>query len=155
MNFNALALSPNFAQDNTLLIGHTSGIWRSTDRGDTWTIVEGGPAANRLTYAPGGSIVFAINYDGVHRSADGGLTWHLVNAGLDPSNSTIGDVQINDREAVILVTRFDQPGALYRWPLNETNWQPIPIDADVSAFALTPADALFIGTADGSIQRVK
>jgi photosystem II stability/assembly factor-like uncharacterized protein len=155
VNFTAIALSPNFAQDNAMLIGHTSGLWRSTDRGETWTNIAGGPAANRLAIAPDGSIVLAINYDGVHRSDDGGLTWRLVNDGLDPTSSTISDVQINDREAVILVTRFDQPGAIYRLPLSETTWQPIPIDAAVSAFALTPAGALFSGTVDGTVQRAK
>jgi photosystem II stability/assembly factor-like uncharacterized protein len=146
-------VSPIFAQDNTLLIGHTYGLWRSTDRGETWSIVNGGPAANRLAYAPDGAIALALNYDGVHRSDDGGLTWRLVNAGLDPASSTISEVQIADREAVILVTRFGQPGALYRLLLTETTWQPVPIDADVSAFALAADGVLRIGTGDGSVHR--
>jgi photosystem II stability/assembly factor-like uncharacterized protein len=155
VNFNSIALSPGFAQDNTLLIGHTGGLWRSTDRGETWTKIAGGPAANRLAYAPDGSIVLAINYDGVHRSDDGGLSWRSFNDGLDPSNTTIGDVQITDREAVVLVTRFDQPGVLYRLPLNEAAWQPVSLEADVSAFAVRPAGALLFGTSDGLVQRVK
>jgi photosystem II stability/assembly factor-like uncharacterized protein len=154
VSFQALAVSPDFAQDNTLLIGHTGGLWRSTDRGETWTIVSGGPAANRLAYAPDGSLVLAINYDGVHRSDDGGLTWRLFNDGLDPSSSTIGDVQINDREAMILVTSFGQPGAIYRRPSGGATWQRVPIDADVSALALTPEGRLFIGTTAGRVQRV-
>ena len=88
VSFSALAVSPNFAHDNTLLIGHSSGLWRSTDRGETWTSINGGPAATRLAYAPDGSIVFAVDYDGVHRSNDGGLTWQTFNAGLDLSNGT-------------------------------------------------------------------
>ncbi len=155
VTFNAIALSPNFAQDNTLLIGHTSGLWRSTDRGETWTSVTGGPAANRLAYAPGGSIVFAINYNGVPRSTDGGLTWQLFNAGLDLTNGQVSEVQADDREAVILVTSFNQPGAVYRLPLNEATWQRMPIEADVSALALTADDRLFIGTKTGEVQRVR
>jgi photosystem II stability/assembly factor-like uncharacterized protein len=153
VNFSAIALSPNFALDNTMLIGHTSGLWRSADRGETWSIVNSGSAAARLAYAPDGAIVLALNYDGVHRSDDGGLTWRLVNDGLDPASSTISEVQIADREAVILVTRFGQPGALYRLLLTETTWQPMPIDADVSAFALAADGVLHIGTRDGSVQR--
>jgi photosystem II stability/assembly factor-like uncharacterized protein len=155
VNFNAIALSPNFAQDNTVLIGQSSGLWRSIDRGETWTKIEGGPAANRLAFSPDGSIVLALNYDGVHRSDDGGLTWRVLNDGLDPANSTIGEAQIADREAVVLVTRFDQPGALYRLPLNETVWQPMPIEADVSAFDLRPDGTLLIGTADGTVRHIK
>ena len=86
-------------------------------------------------------MVLAVDYDGVHRSDDGGLTWQLFNAGLDLSNSTISEVQINDREAVVLVTSFDQPGAVYRLPLNETTWQRMPIDVDVTALALLPDGA--------------
>lgn len=153
VNFNTIALSPAFAQDSTVLIGHTSGLWRSTDRGETWTIGAGGPAANRLAFAPDGSLVLALNYEGVQRSDDGGLTWRLANAGLDPVNSTISDVQITDREAVILVTRFDRPGVLYRLPVGESTWQPLALAADVRAFALTRAGALFAGTSDGTVQR--
>ncbi len=155
VTFNAIALSPNFAQDNTLLIGHTSGLWRSTDRGETWTNVTGGPAANRLAYAPGSSIVFAINYDGVHRSTDGGLTWQLVNAGLDLTQGRVSEVQANDREVVVLVTSFSQPGVVYHQLLNEATWQRVPIEADVSALALTTEDRLFIGVKTGAVRHVR
>jgi len=155
VTFNAIALSSNFAQDSTLLIGHTGGLWRSTDRGETWTAIDGGPPVNRLAYAPNGSTVIAIDFDGVHHSTDGGLTWQLFNAGLDLNNSTVSEVQINDREAVVLVTSFDRPGAVYRLPLNGTTWQRVPIEADVSAVALTSDDRLFVGTKTGAVQYVK
>jgi photosystem II stability/assembly factor-like uncharacterized protein len=136
------------------LIGHSSGLWRSTDRGETWASIDGGPAATRLAYAPDGSTVLAVDYNGVHRSTDGGSTWQTFNAGLDLGNSTVGDVQINDREAVVLVTSFDQPGAVYRLPVRETTWQGVPIETDVTALALAPSGALFIGLRDGTVQRL-
>ncbi len=153
VSFNVVALSPNFAQDNTLLIGHSSGLWRSTDRGETWTAINGGPAANRLAAAPDGSIVFATAYDGVHRSTDSGLTWSNVSTGLDVSSSTLADVQVSDREALVLLTSFDQPGAVYRLPLNETMWQRLPIELDVTALAVLPDGGLLIGTRDGLMKR--
>jgi hypothetical protein len=152
MSFNAIALSPDFAHDITLLLGHSSGLWRSADRGETWAAINGGPAATRLAYTPDGSIVLAAASDGVHRSTDGGLTWQAFNAGLDLSNSTVGEVQINDREAVVLVTSFDQPGAVYRLPLNETTWQRLSIDLDVTALAVLPDGSLLIGAKDGSVR---
>jgi hypothetical protein len=66
----------------------------------------------------------------------------------------VGDVQINDREAVALVTSFDQPGAMYRLPVNETTWQRVPIEADIRALALTPDGRLYIGTTTGMVQWV-
>ena len=153
VSFNALALSPNFARDNTLLVGHSGGLWQSTDRGETWAPIDGGPAATQFAFALDGSMVFAIDTYGVHRSTEGGMTWQTFNAGLDLSNSTAGDVQAGDREAVVLVTSFDRPGAVYRLPLNETTWQRLPIEADITALALTPAGDLFTGTRSGTLQR--
>jgi photosystem II stability/assembly factor-like uncharacterized protein len=153
--FTSIAVSPNFAQDNSLLLGHTSGLWRSTDRGETWTKIESAPPATRLVYTPDGSIVFALNYDGVQRSNDGGLTWQAFNTGLDLSDSGVADLQVNDREAVVLMTGFGQPNTVYRLPLHETTWQLLPIEADVTALALTPDDQLYIGVQKGPVQRVQ
>jgi hypothetical protein len=154
VSFTSLSVSPNFAQDDTLLIGHTSGLWRSADGGETWTAINDGPAANRLSYAPDSSIVLAADYEGVHRSADGGLTWQLFNTGLDLNNRSVSEVQINDREAVVLLTSFDQPGTVYRLPLNETSWQRVSIDLDVTALAMLPDGGLLIGTRDGTVRRL-
>jgi photosystem II stability/assembly factor-like uncharacterized protein len=154
VSFNSMAVSPNFANDNTVLVGHSSGLWRSTDRGETWTNIDGAPAANRLAIAPNGSIVLAIDYDGVHRSDDGGLTWRLFNDGLDAGSTAIGDVQINDREAVVLVTSFDQPGAVYHLSLNETMWQHLPLEIDATALALLPDGQLVIGAKTGQVERL-
>jgi photosystem II stability/assembly factor-like uncharacterized protein len=154
VSFTSLSVSPNFAQDDTLLIGHTSGLWRSADGGETWTAINDGPAANRLSYAPDSSIVLAADYEGMHRSADGGLTWQLFNTGLDLNNRSVSEVQINDREAVVLLTSFDQPGTVYRLPLNETSWQRVSIDLDVTALAMLPDGGLLIGTRDGTVRRL-
>jgi photosystem II stability/assembly factor-like uncharacterized protein len=153
VSFNALALSPDFARDNTLLAGHSSGLWRSTDRGETWTSIDGGPAATRFAYAGDGLLVFAVDYGGVQRSTDGGVTWQTFNAGLDLSRGTAGDVQADGREALVLVTSFDRPGVIYRLPLNETTWQRMPGEGDITALALTPAGDLFVGRRDGMVQR--
>ncbi|HSD84259.1 MAG TPA: hypothetical protein VLG46_10385, partial [Anaerolineae bacterium] len=155
VTFNTIVVSPDFARDNTLLIGQSSGLWRSIDRGETWSKIEGGPPAGRLAYAPGGPTVLAIDYEGVHRSDDGGLTWSNMSTGLDVSNSLLEDVRVSDREALVLLRNFDQLGLVYRLPLSETTWQPVPLEADVTTLALTPAGTLFLGASDGVVRRVK
>ncbi len=78
--------------------GPGSGIWRSTDGGETWSEVEGNglPTTTMgrigIDYAPSdGDIVYAMveadgptedddNLSGLYRSADGGSTWERMNA---------------------------------------------------------------------------
>jgi hypothetical protein len=116
--------------------------------------MEGGPPATQIAYTPAGTTVFVVNYDGVQRSTDGGVTWQAFNAGLDLSNSGVADVQTNDREAIVLMTGFGQPNAVYRLPAQETIWQRMPIETDVTALALTPDGRLLIGTPDGYVRQV-
>jgi hypothetical protein len=92
-----LAISPNFAQDGTLFLASTEtyyeghGVWRSTDRGDTWQPLWNGLHHLRVQtvalspqYASDGTLVALAPYvrldpwemgTAVHRSSDAGLTW--------------------------------------------------------------------------------
>ncbi|MGW8266082.1 MAG: VPS10 domain-containing protein, partial [Longimicrobiales bacterium] len=71
--------------------GPESGLFRSTDGGETWSRVEGGFATGNLgrigiTYCPGSpEILFAsaVGPDGgIFRSADGGATWERRNGAI-------------------------------------------------------------------------
>ncbi len=49
----ALAISPNFAQDNIILAGVTTeGIYRSTDRGKSWKLILTNDEINCIVYSP-------------------------------------------------------------------------------------------------------
>jgi photosystem II stability/assembly factor-like uncharacterized protein len=70
---------------------YTSGVFRSTDDGVSWTLCKNGMAANLRvrSLAVIGNIIFAgAEYSGVYRSVDNGTTWTLANSGL-------GNVTIN------------------------------------------------------------
>ena len=68
-----------------------TGIWRSTDLGETWTFSdegltfgEGGPEISKVWNvqpAPGGAIYAGVEPAGLFKSTDGGATWQHV-AGL-------------------------------------------------------------------------
>lgn len=87
----ALAFSPSFATDGTIVAATDAGpVYRSIDRGTTWTQVAdwqaGLPAAGHFivygaTVLPDASVWLATS-DGVYRSLDGGTTWAWANAGL-------------------------------------------------------------------------
>ncbi len=148
----AMALSPDFAQDHTLLISLSDGsILRSADRGETWTRTAQGITANRLVFAPDRPAVFAVTYDTLYRSDDGGSNWSAVNQ-LPFQSIDVGELQTSDRFVVALVTPFGQPSAIYRAPLTEMTWHAISgAPSSATAIALTPDDTLFIGANDGQV----
>jgi hypothetical protein len=94
-----------------------------------------------------------LAYDGVYRSTDSGRTWSNVSTGLGVSSGMLADVQVSDRETLGLLTSFDQPGAVYHLPLNETTWQRMPIEMDVAALAVLPDGSMLIDAIDGAVKR--
>lgn len=81
----ALALSPGFAADGTLLVGTAAeGVLRSTDGGATWSPASDGLeelSVTSLTFAPtfpADGRVWAIAGAGLVGSCDGGQTWAPV-----------------------------------------------------------------------------
>jgi hypothetical protein len=91
-----IAVSPNYAADNTLLAVSGGGIWRSTDSGEQWRRLRGGLPEGEgsnwvVAFSPsyaGDHTIFAggdrNEYwgEGVWRSTDGGANWQAQWAGL-------------------------------------------------------------------------
>ncbi len=76
-----LAISPRFADDRTVLAGtEEHGLLRSTDGGQTWTVVPGleEQGVMALAVTPDGDQVAAATGDGVALSTDGGATWQTI-----------------------------------------------------------------------------
>jgi photosystem II stability/assembly factor-like uncharacterized protein len=85
--YNAIAISPNYATDQTVwatAMSYTQaiGVYRSTDGGANWALVAPGRNAPRLAVSPNYTLdqtLFAgMADDGVHRSTNGGVTWNRV-----------------------------------------------------------------------------
>jgi photosystem II stability/assembly factor-like uncharacterized protein len=82
----ALAVSPQFTDDRTVLVGGgylSPRVMRSTDAGQTWNATSrlgqnGGVSA--LAFVPGfGRVAYAwADQAGLYRSGDGGVTWARV-----------------------------------------------------------------------------
>ena len=94
---------------------HGTGIYKSTDSGETWTRIQSsGPNTvatglydfvEELVVSPTtGSVLALLNQDGVHRSADGGATFTRV-LGTD-GNSRYGDIAV-DANGNLLVVIFN------------------------------------------------
>lgn len=81
----SVALSPDFAQDQTLFLGAglIGLVYRSTDGGSTWEQLSGGlpvdPSVTVLRVSPDftrdGTVYLGSKHEGIWRSTDGGDTW--------------------------------------------------------------------------------
>ncbi len=82
----AVAVSPRFADDQTVFVGTRQGLYRSSDGGATWVcILVGSPMlalASGAEPAGGTALFVATEHDGILRSSDGGRSWSGANAGL-------------------------------------------------------------------------
>jgi len=91
-----LVLSPAFADDDTMFAATaTMGVYRSTDRGTSWTAVDAGLTDLRVerlavspTFATDG-LVLAVTPTGCFRSTDGGLSWAPSDTGLTETPLTV------------------------------------------------------------------
>ena len=97
-------LAIHAAPKGVLLVGtEGGGIFRSTDRGDSWTPVNTGlrfEPENSFwsvtAFAQKGETLYAGTRDGLYRSTDGGNTWHHVST-FREYESISGLVVIEDR----------------------------------------------------------
>ena len=132
------------ASGSLVLAGTNIGIFRSTDRGDTWTPASAGlrsSAINALAVDPQDpSSVWAIgsgfdgNHSGLFRSADAGLTWSL---GSGPKGS-FGTLVIDPEHPSTL---YAGGSGVYRSIDSGGVWtgSSLPGDAVVHSLAADPA----------------
>lgn len=104
----ALAVSPTFAQDRTLLVGVVgNGIFKSTDGGLNWTpagkgLPHMGVTALALSpaFAADRTAFAAVLENGLQRSTDGGATWQTLKT---PTNGVFALSPEFDRDRTLAV----------------------------------------------------
>lgn len=113
----SLAISSNYATDNTIFAGTLGGVFRSTDGGSSWTEVNAGltnlyvwALAISPNYATDQTI-FAGTLGGVFKSLSGGDYWSAMNAGL-------GNLNIRD-----LALTPTSPHTLFAGTVGSSVWQ--------------------------------
>ncbi|MFN0214858.1 MAG: T9SS type A sorting domain-containing protein [Saprospiraceae bacterium] len=67
-----------FVKGDTLLVGSWSTIYRSTNRGETWTTTADLVPASFVSIVEFKNEIFAAQDRYIYRSSDGGLTWETV-----------------------------------------------------------------------------
>ena len=99
LGINHIAVSPVFNADGTLIAALSGGLFRSADRGATWTNVSNGfqgdsPAASHVVFSPNfindATVLATVTerktgsfrtVEEIYRSTDGGVTWTQVYEG--------------------------------------------------------------------------
>jgi photosystem II stability/assembly factor-like uncharacterized protein len=131
--------------------GH--GIFRTVDRGSTWTRVGGGvtdPFILSLASAKDGAVYAGTLRGGVFRSRDEGNSWQPVNAGL--KRLEVKALLTVDHE--LFAGTGDGVSRLHG---SEDHWTPVTSGLDdilVHALARSPDGTLFAGTSGQGIFRL-
>jgi len=174
LNTICLAISPGFAQDETLFVGTDSGIFRSTNGGRAWREVdfplELAPVLS-LALSPGYSqdgILFAgTESHGLHRSGDRGRSWVCLGVDIvgEQSAPIVGAVN-----AILLSPEFPEKADLLvmlsgglllsrdgggSW----SDWKTgVNVDVGLASVAapqgLDPGALLLVGLVDGGVLRI-
>jgi photosystem II stability/assembly factor-like uncharacterized protein len=162
-----LAISPNFASDETLFVGTQSGIFRSTNGGRAWREVElpiGFSAVLSLAFSPDfaqdATLFAGTEKRGLLRSTNAGHTWvRLARPALSgPINSILLGQGYSKRPA-LLVLQGGVPLASQDGGDSWKGWWKDQLTGkDVAAvFAPTgfgPRAPALVGYVDGTIQRI-
>jgi photosystem II stability/assembly factor-like uncharacterized protein len=162
----ALALSPDFANDQLLLCGSLIGLLRSTDGGASFSVVHDTTTYSmplEIVYSPSfaqdQTIYSACRRDAVLLSTDAGLSWQ-------PADPTLEGIDARDL-ALAVAADSTQLLALATWgdgllvsTDHAASWQPLwPLDADpfLTAVTLSPAYAtdgiFYVTTRSGGVYR--
>jgi len=155
---------------------NSGGVYRSSDHGETWTLVTGGlpmqprnPSTNVVAAVPSpgeteGTTLFAgISYRGLYRSTDYGEHWSQATSGLDDPNVT-DLIAASASEGTRLYAgtmnlNSSIYSGVYRSTDNGTQWTALLRNTQVISVAViqtsgaTPGIAILAGTTNGLILR--
>jgi photosystem II stability/assembly factor-like uncharacterized protein len=155
----ALAVSPDFAQDKTVIISSMSGgVLTSHDGGETWSMTALG-GSSYLYYMTGRTVLAAMQNGNVLRSEDNGDHWLGASVGLDLQSAGVSALATGhaSRRAALLLTQYGEHGRLYNWSGADQRWDQVEIDQPITITAVVWIEAanqnlkLLIGTTDGQL----
>jgi photosystem II stability/assembly factor-like uncharacterized protein len=151
-----IAISPGYAQDQTVFAIVRGKLMRSTDKGTTWQEVVRGLGGEtevlaRIAFAPSDARVayMTTRGNGVLRSNDGGASWQPATGGL--TDVGLQEVAVSPATAntVVVSGVF---GGLARTSDGGASWSAVPGFGRVTAMAfLSDGSHLVVGDAQGRV----
>lgn len=117
-NVRALAVSGGNLYAGVDANDGSNSIYRSTDNGETWTILSGSPSGTTTyAFAVSGTNVFAGGDGGVDVSTDNGATWTMASTSEFPT--TIISALVVSGTNLYAGTAIDPPIGVFRRPLSQ------------------------------------
>ncbi len=154
----AVVLSPNFASDQTVLVGANGGVLCSADGGQSWQITmlpEPAPLVTRLALSPNFAadrLAFAGTLeDGMFRSHDGGASWAAWNFGLlDPGVLALALSPDFARDQTLFV---GADSGLFCSSNSGRSWREVELPSGFTAVLSIAAarEHLWVGTEDAGL----
>lgn len=140
------------ASSGDLFVGglFVGGVWRSTDKGDTWVAAGGGlpdDGTEYLVVEDDGDLLVVVNDHGIYRTQNDGATWEPINNGLTSLNVR----QVLSLPGGVLFAAAPYFG-LNRSVDDGASWQLVDSSLDdlkVTCVAANSIGFLFAGMADG------
>lgn len=148
----SVAVSPNFASDNTVFAGTDNGVYKSTDGGSSWTQVNNGLTTTDVrsmaispNFASDNTLFAGTWGGGLFKSTDGGGNWSSVNNGITSNNIYTVAFSTNyavDDTVFAGAHGGADPGGVYKSTDSGANWAEanngIPNNSNVQAIAFSP-----------------
>jgi photosystem II stability/assembly factor-like uncharacterized protein/DNA-binding beta-propeller fold protein YncE len=160
MEVRHLAVSPNFAEDRLMIIGHQN-LLRSDDGGQTWvdTRVPDGPVAFSPNFSADGLILSAGHW----RSTDRGQTWQPAAVGREPGEAQeilFSPSFAVDQSVYLLLRQEDRVSLQMQRSLDAgRSWTSLlngpPAGFDIASAAWLPSGQLDLGALNGEQLRVR
>lgn len=152
----------DIAVDDDIFIISTDGVYHSTTRGESWSVVYTAPY-NEL-FVPDCVETFSSNYifvgttsgQGILRSKDNGDNWEIVNDGL--SDHFITNIAVNS-EGILFAGTYGgcggngcDTGGVFRSTNFGDNWERVDYNLprkNIRSIVIDNVDVLYVGTNDG------
>ncbi len=150
----ALALSPEYAQDNTIFAATPAGPFRSHDGGASWEIAIFGLVDVEVLciavdphFAHSELLWIGTANGGLYRSRNGGRSWRDAGSGL-PDVAVQSLLALTEAEQTILFAGVEDEG-IFRSEDGGSSWRQALAGVGVNCLAAAQAGRLLAGSDDG------